>query len=78
MEFRANEVRTLENNPKLTIGDVTTANLTIMKGGVQSNVVPPELTIVFDFRIPITRDLKEFEAMVRLPFANYSLPVNAL
>lgn len=63
-EFRANEVKKLENNPELTIGDVTTVNLTMMSGGVQSNVVPPELTIVFDVRLAIDVDSDAFEQQV--------------
>lgn len=34
------------------------------QGGVQSNVVPPELTIVIDCRIPVTVDLKKWEETV--------------
>lgn len=64
MDFREQEVRKLENNPDLTVGDVTTINLTIIKGGVQSNVVPPLLTIGFDVRLAIDQDHKEFEALV--------------
>lgn len=62
--FRANEVEKLANNPELTVGDVTTVNLTMLKGGVQVNVVPPELTVVFDIRIAIDVDHKEFEQKV--------------
>lgn len=35
MNFRKGEEAKLESNPKLTIGDVTTVNLTILKGGTQ-------------------------------------------
>lgn len=64
MDFREHEVRRLENNPELNIGDVTTVNLTIVKGGVQTNVVPPLLTVAFDVRIAIDVDHNEFEAQV--------------
>lgn len=64
MDFRKEEVRKLENNPDLTIGDVTTINLTIIQGGVQSNVVPPLLTIGFDVRLAIDQDHKDFETLV--------------
>ena len=60
MERRAQEVKKLENNPELTIGDVTTINLTRWSGGVQSNVVPPLLTVVFDVRLAITEDHDAF------------------
>lgn len=64
MEFRRNEVKRLDNNPELTTADVTTVNLTMLEGGVQSNVIPPLLTVVFDVRLAINVDHKEFEAQV--------------
>lgn len=64
MDFRENEVKKLENNPDFTIGDVTTVNLTIMKGGVQTNVLPPTLEIKFDVRLALDVEHNEFEAMV--------------
>lgn len=63
-EFRSSEAKKLEDNPDLTIGDVTTVNLTMIKGGVQSNVVPSAMSITFDVRIAIDRSQVEFEAMV--------------
>lgn len=39
MDYRTEQAEKLKNNPKLSIGDVTTVNLTIIKGGLQSNVV---------------------------------------
>ncbi|XP_058444394.1 aminoacylase-1A-like [Malaya genurostris] len=59
MDMRAQEVQKLENNPEFTIGDVTTINITMMSGGVQSNVVPPELMVCFDIRVAI--DVKHLE-----------------
>lgn len=64
MDFRAQQVERLKNNPEFSIGDVTTVNLTIVKGGVQSNVVPSSLTVLFDVRLAIDVDHEEFEAMV--------------
>lgn len=64
MDFRAQEVLKLKNNPEFTIGDVTTVNLTILQGGVLSNVVPPLLTAIFDVRLSLDVDFKEFEEMV--------------
>ena len=49
----------------MTLGDVTTVNLTYMSGGVQMNVVPNEFTIGFDIRITPTTKLEKFEAMIR-------------
>ncbi|XP_017873802.1 PREDICTED: aminoacylase-1A-like isoform X3 [Drosophila arizonae] len=65
MEFRDLEVRRLEQNSKVDIGDVTTMNLTQLGGGVQSNVVPPLLEVVFDIRIAITVDTDELEKKIR-------------
>ena len=49
----------------MTLGDVTTVNLTYMSGGVQMNVVPNEFTIGFDIRITPTTKLEKFEGMIR-------------
>ncbi|XP_039440155.1 aminoacylase-1B-like [Culex pipiens pallens] len=59
MDMRAREVKKMEDNPELTIGDVTTVNITMMSGGVQSNVVPPELMVCFDVRVAV--DVKHLE-----------------
>jgi aminoacylase len=61
MDFRANEVKKLENNPALTVGDVTTVNLVIMSGGVQTNVVPPDFTLCFDIRVAVDVNLVDLE-----------------
>ncbi|XP_065365133.1 aminoacylase-1-like [Calliphora vicina] len=65
MEFREHESKRLESNPNLTIGDVTTVNLTTLSGGVQSNVIPPFMQMGFDIRLAITVDHAEFEKQVR-------------
>lgn len=64
MDYRAQQVELLKNNPEYSIGDVTTVNLTILNGGVQSNVVPPLLTALFDVRLAINVDQNAFEKMV--------------
>jgi len=64
MNFREQEKKKLDSDPSVTVGDVTTVNLTQLKGGVQSNVVPPELVVVFDVRLAVTVDHAEFEDMV--------------
>ncbi|XP_046582536.1 aminoacylase-1-like [Haliotis rubra] len=61
MDFRNKQEQRLNSDPSLTIGDVTTLNLTIIKGGVQYNVVPAELFACFDIRTPPHVDLTEFE-----------------
>ncbi|XP_053949825.1 aminoacylase-1-like [Anastrepha ludens] len=65
MEFRKQEEDRLENDSSLTIGDVTTINLTIVKGGVQSNVVPPTLEAVFDMRLALNVDHDDFEKQLK-------------
>ncbi|KAI8044294.1 hypothetical protein M5D96_000445 [Drosophila gunungcola] len=65
MEFRKSQVQKLADDSSLTIGDVTTVNLTQLRGGVQSNVVPPLLEAVFDIRIAVTVDIAAFEKQVR-------------
>jgi len=65
LEFRAEEKARLEANPDLTLGDVTTVNLTLMEGGVQVNVVPDKFILNFDIRITPKTDIVEFEAMLR-------------
>lgn len=64
MNFREEQQKILKNNPEFSIGDVTTVNLTIINGGVQSNVVPPSLTALFDVRIAVDVDHDAFEEMV--------------
>lgn len=64
MDYRAKEKLKLDSNPQLTIGDVTTINLTRVKGGIQNNVVPPELVVGFDCRLPPSTNLDEFEQFI--------------
>lgn len=64
MDYRNEQKEKLKSNPEFTIGDVTTVNLTILSGGVQSNVVPSTLTALFDCRLAVDVDHNEFEEMV--------------
>lgn len=48
----------LKSDTRLTLGDVTSLNLTMLEGGVSFNVVPSEMAAGFDIRIPPTVDLK--------------------
>ncbi|SPP81199.1 aminoacylase-1-like [Drosophila guanche] len=65
MEFRKSQVQRLADDSSLDIGDVTAVNLTQLRGGVQSNVVPPLLEAVFDIRIALSVDVVEFERQIR-------------
>lgn len=66
MAFRSAEEAKLENNPDLEQGDVTTVNLTKINGGIQSNVVPFEITMLFDCRLAIDVDHDAFFQQVYL------------
>jgi len=50
---------------KLDSGDVTSINLTMVNGGCQINVVPPELTVSFDVRLSIAVDVTTIEKTVK-------------
>lgn len=63
--FRRTEVDRLAADPQLTLGDVTTINLTMLRGGVQVNVLPPAMRISFDIRLAVTQSHDEFEEMVQ-------------
>ncbi|XP_051172670.1 aminoacylase-1A-like [Leptopilina boulardi] len=58
MDYRTLEKDKLKD-PKVKPGNVTSINLTMLKGGVQVNVVPDVLSAAFDIRIP--PDMKVFE-----------------
>lgn len=64
MDFRAKEKEKLKD-PEKQLGDVTTINLTQLKGGVQTNVVPTSLSVIFDIRIDPSVDHTEFEDMIK-------------
>jgi len=65
LEFREQEKARFKHNCScLKLGDVTTANLTGVSGGIGKNIVPSELKAIFDFRISPTLGLKKFEEML--------------
>ncbi|XP_067042293.1 aminoacylase-1-like isoform X1 [Acropora muricata] len=63
--FREEQRKRLDSNPELRLGDVTTVNWTVSEGGVQPNVVPSDMSSVFDIRITPTTDIEEFEKMIK-------------
>ncbi|XP_026315324.1 aminoacylase-1-like isoform X2 [Hyposmocoma kahamanoa] len=65
MDLIEQQKKILDSDSKLTIGDVTTVNLTQIYGGVQSNVIPEKLTVVFDIRLAVTVDHNKFESMIK-------------
>ncbi|KAF5301092.1 hypothetical protein FQA39_LY10911 [Lamprigera yunnana] len=60
-EYRS-KLKLLQKN-KAT-GDVSSINLTIIKGGLQINMIPAEFVLVFDNRITL-EDFEEFEKTLR-------------
>lgn len=65
LDFRGMEEEKLKNSHCLKLGDVTTLNLTLLKGGIQFNVVPNEMSAGFDIRIPPAVDLEKFEENIK-------------
>ncbi|KAL5278506.1 ACY1.2 family protein [Megaselia abdita] len=64
-EFRESEKNKLKSNPSLTLADVTSVNITIVKGGVLNNVVPSVMEASIDCRVAIDVDLIAFENKIR-------------
>lgn len=65
LDFRASEKQRLDTSECFTLGDVTTVNMTMVNGGVAYNVVPAEMDVSFDLRIPPTVNLQEFEEQIK-------------
>ncbi|XP_043464251.1 aminoacylase-1-like [Leptopilina heterotoma] len=63
-EFRESEKEKLKN-PDVKIGNVTSMNLTMIKGGVQINVIPKEFSVGFDIRLAADVDHVKFEQMIQ-------------
>ncbi|XP_065213068.1 aminoacylase-1A-like [Planococcus citri] len=64
LEYRENEKSRLYSNPDLMLGDVTTINMTMLQGGIQMNVVPPEITAGFDMRLALDVNHEKFLNMI--------------
>uniref|UniRef100_A0A1I8NC79 N-acyl-aliphatic-L-amino acid amidohydrolase n=1 Tax=Musca domestica TaxID=7370 RepID=A0A1I8NC79_MUSDO len=65
MTYRQGQEEILAKDPTKHVGDVTTINLTMVNGGIQSNVVPAMLEACFDMRIATDVNLKEYEQQLR-------------
>jgi len=48
----------------MDIGEVTSVNMTMLDGGCQLNVVPPELSAGFDVRLAIGTDRRAMEDII--------------
>lgn len=64
MDYRAQQKARLLD-PKVKLGDVTSVNLTKIQGGVQANVIPNNISAVFDLRLDPGVNHDEFEEMLR-------------
>lgn len=65
MEYRRGELKKFKEL-NYSYGKVTTINLTKLKGGVENNVIPAEMSAIFDIRISVDTDLDEFQNQVNL------------
>lgn len=65
VEFRKQEILKLKDNPKLTLGDTTTVNMTMLQGGLQPNMVPAEMRVTIDIRLPLDVDHGILDEQVR-------------
>lgn len=63
--FRSDELCRLEENPDLTLGDVTTINLTKIRGGDQVDVVASSIKVSFDVRLALDVNHEVFLGEVR-------------
>ncbi|XP_068718349.1 aminoacylase-1-like [Montipora capricornis] len=63
--YREEQKKRLNSNPDLRLGDVTSVNWTVTEGGVQANVVPAEMSSVFDIRVTPTTDVEEVDNMIK-------------
>lgn len=61
LTFRDEQEAILKNDPSMDLGDVTTVNLNMVRGGVQVNVVPDEMTATFDIRLTPNLKLEDFD-----------------
>lgn len=64
MNWREYEKLRMKNG-NLGAGDITSINLTMLNGGCQINVVPPELTVAFDVRLSIEIDVTTMENTIK-------------
>uniref|UniRef100_A0A8C2X7G7 N-acyl-aliphatic-L-amino acid amidohydrolase n=1 Tax=Cyclopterus lumpus TaxID=8103 RepID=A0A8C2X7G7_CYCLU len=65
LDFREKEKQRLNTSECFTLGDVTTVNMTMVKGGVAYNVIPADMDVSFDLRIPPKVNLQEFERQIK-------------
>lgn len=66
LAFREAEKKKLEqmNGNDLALGSVVTLNITVIKGGIEPNIVPGEIEVQVDFCVPPTLDFAAFEQQI--------------
>ncbi|XP_055958166.1 aminoacylase-1 isoform X3 [Patella vulgata] len=64
LSFRDQQEKRLKGDKSLSLGHVTTVNMTMLDGGIQFNVVPAELSVGFDIRVAPDVDFDEFEKQI--------------
>uniref|UniRef100_A0A915EY35 N-acyl-aliphatic-L-amino acid amidohydrolase n=1 Tax=Echinococcus canadensis TaxID=519352 RepID=A0A915EY35_9CEST len=66
LAFRDSEKKKLEliKGNDLALGGVVTSNINVIKGGIEPNVVPAEIEVQVDFRLPPTLDFDAFEQQI--------------
>lgn len=64
MDYRSKEISKIGEDVSM-MGDVTNINLTMINGGVQTNVVPADIKLIFDIRLAVGLDQDAFESMAR-------------
>ena len=62
-EFRAQQKKKMDEL-NLPEGNVTSINLTKLRGGVANNVIPAELNATFDLRVSANTNTSDLEQMV--------------
>lgn len=61
MSFRQAESAKLENNPELDLGDVTTVNMTLLKGGAQGKYLNCQIIFFNDSNKIVRNDIIFYE-----------------
>ncbi|CUT99639.1 unnamed protein product [Echinococcus multilocularis] len=66
LAFRDSEKKKLDliKGNDLALGGVVTSNINVIKGGIEPNVVPAEIEVQVDFRLPPTLDFDAFEQQI--------------
>ncbi|VDM24593.1 unnamed protein product, partial [Hydatigera taeniaeformis] len=66
LAYRESEKKKLEEmkGNDLALGSVVTLNINVIRGGIEANIVPSEIEVQVDFRLPPTIDFDAFEGQL--------------